>query len=142
MYFDDDDSKIAGTVGALIGAALGIGIWCLFGLLGRIAFIGGIAIFLGSFGGYYLLGKGMSKTGLIISAVIIAISVYIATRLNWSIALWKETGMSVSECYKILPKLLKKLGERGSFYKELFIGYLITLGGGFVALMKLGVIDN
>ncbi|SFD12648.1 hypothetical protein [Ruminococcus albus] len=142
MDFDNDDNKITGIIGALIGAALGVGIWCLFGLLGRIAFIGGIAIFLGSFGGYYLLGKGMSKTGLIISAVIIVISVYIATRLNWSIALWKETGISVSECYKILPKLLKKLGERGSFYKELFIGYLITLGGGFLALMKLGVIDN
>ena len=137
MYFEDNDNKITGTVGALIGTALGVGIWCLFGLLGKVAVIGGMALFLGAFGGYYLLGKGMSKVGIIISAVLVVISVYIATRLNWSIALWKETDMPVSECYSILPKLLKAAHLTGSFYKDLFIGYLITVGGGVIMLAKI-----
>ena len=114
MDFDNDDSKVAGTVGALIGAALAIGLWCLIGLLGRVAVIGGVALFLGAYGGYYLLGKGMSKVGLIISTVIVLISVYVATRLNWSISLSRATDMSVSECYKKLPKLIKLAAVSGS----------------------------
>ena len=144
MYFDDDDSKIAGAVGAVIGAALGVGLWCLIGLLGRIAFIGGIAICLGSLGGYYLLGKGMSKTGLIISLVIIVLAVYLATRLNYAISLYRafDGEVSFGKCYSGVIKLLAAFGEKGSFYKDLIFGYLITIGGGFMALMKLGVIDS
>ncbi len=137
MDFDNDDSKVAGTVGALIGAALAIGLWCLIGLLGRVAVIGGVALFLGAYGGYYLLGKGMSKVGLIISTVIVLISVYVATRLNWSISLSRATDMSVSECYKKLPKLIKLAEVSGSFYKDLVVGYLITFFGGVVLMAKM-----
>ena len=137
MDFDNDDSKVAGTVGALIGAELAIGLWCLIGLLGRVAVIGGVALFLGAYGGYYLLGKGMSKVGLIISTVIVLISVYVATRLNWSISLSRATDMSVSECYKMLPKLIKLAEASGSFYKDLVVGYLITFFGGVVLMAKM-----
>ncbi len=137
MDFDNDDSKVAGTVGALIGAALAIGLWCLIGLLGRVAVIGGVALFLGAYGGYYLLGKGMSKVGLIISTVIVLISVYVATRLNWSISISRATDMSVSECYKKLPKLIKLAEVSGSFYKDLVVGYLITFFGGVVLMAKM-----
>ncbi|MCR5021430.1 hypothetical protein [Ruminococcus sp.] len=139
MDFDNDDSKVAGTVGALIGAALAIGLWCLIGLLGRIAFIGGIAICLGSLGGYYLLGKGMSKTGLIISLVIIVLAVYLATRLNYAISLYRafDGEVSFGKCYSSVIKLLAAYGEKGSFYKDLFFGYLITIGGGVVLMAKM-----
>ena len=74
MFLNDDDNKVLGTIGALIGAALGVGLWCLIGLFGKIAVIGGFMLCLGTLGGYYLLGKGMSKTGLIITVIIILVA--------------------------------------------------------------------
>ncbi len=144
MYFDNDDNKIAGAAGALIGTALGMGLWCLIGLLGRIAVIGGVAICLGALGGYYLLGKGMSKTGLIITLVMIVLAVYFATRLNYSITLYRELDgeWSFGECYSSVLRLLDAFGKKSAFYKDLAFGYLITLGGGFYSLMRLGVIDT
>lgn len=144
MDFDNDDNKIAGTIGALIGASLGVGLWCLIGLFGKIAFIGGIAICLGSLGGYYLIGKGMSKTGLIISLVIIVLAVYFATRLNYTITLYRalDGKLSFGKCYSGVIELLAAIGKKGLFYKDLVFGYLITIGGGFMVLWKIGIIDG
>lgn len=144
MFLDDDDKKIPGTVGALIGAALGIGIWCLIGLFGKIAVVGGFALCLGTLGGYFLLGKGMSKKGLIICLVIVLVSVYLATRLNYSISMYRALDGSTSfgGCFRTVMKLLEAFGEKASFYKDLAFGYLVTLGGGAALLYKLGVFDE
>ncbi len=144
MFLDNDDDKVKGAVGAVIGALAGIGIWCLIGLFGKIAFVGGFALCLGVFGGYYLLGNGLSKTGLIIMVGIILISVYFATRLNYAIALSRamDGELSFGECYSKVMKLLKAINETGAFYKDLTLGYLVTLGGGAGLLYKLGVFEG
>ncbi|MBQ5316075.1 MAG: hypothetical protein J6I96_00815 [Oscillospiraceae bacterium] len=144
MFIDDDDNKISGTIGALIGAALGIGLWCLIGAFGRIAFVGGVFLCLGAFGGYVLLGKGISKPGLIISAVIVLISVYLATRLNYSIALYRamEGEATFGGCFVNIMNLLGVLGMKSEFFKELGIGYLITLGGGAYLMYKFGILED
>lgn len=137
---NSDDNKIAGTVGALIGAVLGIVIWCIIGLFGRIAWIGGFAICICSLGGYYLLGKDISKIGLGIVAVIVIISVYVATRMNWAIALHNEfSEFSLWWCYKNIIGLLELAGDKSAFYGDLAIGYVMTLLGGFSALRKFAV---
>ncbi len=143
MILDDDDNKVLGVIGALLGSALGIGIWCLIGLFGRVAVIGGFALCLGALGGYFLLGKGMSRTGLIFTAVIIILSVYLAVRLDYAISVYRALDKSVSlgSCFVSVMKLLEAIGEKGSFFKDLGIGYLVTLGGGAVLLYKLGVFE-
>ena len=143
MYLDDDENKITGTIGAVIGAALAVGLWCLIGVFGKIAVIGGFALCLGTLGGYFLLGKGMSKTGLIICLAVIVISVYLATRLVYGITLYRQLDGSVSfgDCFDSVLKLLRAMGEIGAFYKDLVFGYLITIGGGAALLFKLGALE-
>ena len=99
---------------------------------------------LGTIGGYFLLGKGMSKKGLIVCGVIILAAVYLATRLNYSIELYRALDGSVSfgGCFSSVMKLLSAYGETGSFYKDLGIGYLITRAGGAGLMYKLGVFDE
>lgn len=132
---NDSDNKIAGTAGALIGAVLGIFIWCIIGLFGRIAWVGGFAICVCSLGGYYLLGKDMSKIGLGIVAAIVIASVYIATRMNWAIGLYREfDDLSLWWCFKNILTLLEMAGDKSAFYKDLAIGYVMTVLGGFSTL--------
>ena len=42
----------------------------------------------------------------------------------------------------VIMKLLEALGEKGSFYKDLGLGYLFTVSGGFYMLYKLDIIDS
>ncbi len=142
--FDKDDKMALGIIGALLGAALAMGLWCLFGYFGRMAFICGIAMCVGVIGGYYLFGKGMSIGGLVICGIILLTAVYFSTRISYGLWLYNKLDgtMSFGECYSKIMKLLETLGEKGSFYKDLAFGYLFTIGGGFYMLYKLDIIDH
>ena len=142
--FDKDDKKALGIIGALLGAALAMGLWCLLGYFGKMAFISGIAMCVGVIGGYYLLGKGMSIVGLVICGIIMIAAVFFSVRLSYGLWLYHKLDgtMSFGDCYSKVMKLLESLGEKGSFYKDLGLGYLFTVGGGFYLLFKLDIIDS
>lgn len=141
---DEENSVIAGVIGSLIGAAIGIGIWTLIGMFGKFALIGGLFLCLGVFGGYILLGKGISKIGIIICAVVLIVSVYIAVRCSYAAALCfaLHGEKSFGECMSTMNKLLATASMKKSFIKDLGLGYLMTLGGGVVLLYKLGVMED
>ncbi|MBR4555703.1 MAG: hypothetical protein IKO27_08955 [Ruminococcus sp.] len=142
--FDKDDKKVLGIIGALIGAALAMGLWCLLGYFGKMAFICGFAMCLGVIGGYYLLGNGMSIVGFVICSIILLAAVYFSVRISYGLWLYDKLdgAMSFGDCYSRVMELLETLGEKGSFYKDLALGYLFTVGGGFGLLFKFGIIDN
>ncbi len=78
-----------GIVGALIGTALGLVVWCLIGMAGYISAIGGLALVAGAFFGYLLCAKDIGKTGMLIVGVLVVIAVFIGTRLTYAIDMHK-----------------------------------------------------
>lgn len=135
-------NKVLGTVGAAVGAILGIIVWCLIGKLGYISWIGGFAISVFTFGGYILLGKEVSKFGVIFSIVLMILSVYIATRLNWAISLQKafSTGLgrdrSLWECFSDIMRWVEFADSKARFYLDLGLGYVMTFAAGFGFIKK------
>lgn len=137
----NSENKVLGTVGALIGAILGIVVWCLIGKLGYISWIGGFAITGLSVLGYNLLAKGLSKVGIIIIAVIAIISVYVATRMNYAIVVYetfKDEGYntSLSKCFSSVMDLVELIGYTSKFYVDLALGYVMTIVAGFSVCKK------
>lgn len=137
-----NENKVLGAVGAVIGAVLGIVVWCLIGKLGYIAWIGGLAISAFTLGGYMLLGKDVSKFGLILSIGLMIVAVYVATRLNWAISLQEafdeELGydMSLWDCFSNIMKWVKLADSTARFYLDLGLGYLLTFAAGFSFIKK------
>lgn len=137
------ENKVLGTVGAVVGCFLGIVVWCLIGKLGYISWIGGFAISGLAFLGYYLLGKDFSKYAFAVVVALVVVSVYLATRLNYAIALYdafKEEGLTGSyglgDCFSNVMDWLALVGETSSFYVDLALGYVFTVVAGISVFKK------
>lgn len=103
-----DENVILGIIGALVGTFLGLIVWCIIGMAGYIAWIGGLALALGAFYGYTIGSGSFSGSGLVIVAVILILSVYVGNRMVYAMSLrdafdeWgTETCEIVSEYYDI-----------------------------------------
>lgn len=137
-----NENKIMGVLGAVAGAVLGIVVWCLIGKLGYISWIGGLAISVFTLGGYMLLGKDVSKFGLIVSVVLMIVSVYLATRLNWAISLQDafdeelNYDMSLWEGFKHCMDWAELADVTWRFYVDLVLGYAMTFAAGFSFIKK------
>lgn len=89
MKHASQENVALGIVGALIGTALGLVVWCLIGMAGYISAIGGLALVAGAFFGYLLCAKDIGKTGMLIVGVLVVIAVFIGTRLTYAIDMHK-----------------------------------------------------
>lgn len=142
----ENDNKVLGTVGALIGALISMGVYLLLGRLGVIAAIAGFVAFIAIFGGYYFLAKDISKVGIIICVVILILTVYVSNRLDWAISIsgeLKKYGsdydeFTVSYCYKNISAILALADAKGRYILNLVLSYVFTVVGGFSALKKFG----
>lgn len=81
----NQENVALGVIGAVVGTALGILVWCLIGMAGYISSLGGLAIIAGAFFGYLLCAKDVSKTGLVVIIVLVVFGVFIGTRLSCAI---------------------------------------------------------
>lgn len=139
--YDDDGDLVKGIIGAVIGAMLGIGVWCLIGMAGYIAWIGSLALIGGAYFGYILMAKGIGLKGLIAVAAIVLISVYIGTRLSFSITLNRELNKvkaeyeledsdipSVGKIFTHAGDYIELLGVKKDYNKNMALGYLFTVG--------------
>lgn len=128
------ENFVLGLVGALIGAAIGGASIIGLGQLGYIASISGVILAFCTLKGYELLAKGISTKGVIVCAVLMLVTPFLADYLNLGIALYKELsplGATFGDCMEILPEVLKDSEVKGEYLKNLGILYLFVVLGGF-----------
>ena len=118
------ENVVAGTVGALIGSAIGAAAIILLSQLGYVAAISGLILAICTLKGYELLGGKLSTKGIIISLVLIVVVPYLADRLDWAIVLVNEIpGVSLGEAFQAIPELV----EEELIASEDYIGTLVKL---------------
>lgn len=157
------NTKVMGIIGAVAGTILGLIVWCLIGMAGYISWIGGLAIAAGAFGGYKLLAKEIDTIGMVISAVLVIISVYIGTRMTYAIQIHQEIEnepsfalateilgldtdastfeifMDYGEYSDAYDEILENTGESfsGEFKKDLIFGYIVTAAAAVMIVVKM-----
>lgn len=137
------ENVITGTVGALIGAAIGGAVILLLGQLGFIASISGFILAICTLKGYELLGRKLTMKGAIICLILIAVTPYFANRLDWTLSLIKvftDDGISVSlsEAWALFPELISNgIIPKGDYILGLVMLYVFSLAGAFGTLRDL-----
>lgn len=129
-----------GILGALIGALIGGASIILLSRLGYVAALSGVLIAFGTLKGYELLGKRLSKTGVIISIVLMVLTPFLAHGIDLIVQLHAELqgyGLTLSDTLTFLVELLQTDAELLQTYlSELGMVYL------FVALGAFSIIRN
>lgn len=121
------ENVLLGIVGAFLGSILGVVLFLLIGLLGYIAMISGIVMGLATMKGYQFLGKKLSKKGMVISVLVVLIMTYVANRLDFALAIARETGWSFWEVYQELSAILDYYPDLvGEYIRNLLLAYAMS----------------
>lgn len=134
------ENVATGIVGALLGAVLGGASIVALGQLGYVSAISGFILAVCTLKGYELLGGQLTKRGIVISIVLMAITPYIADRLNWAIEITKifaEDGATFGRAFQVVHEIIAEAGATGEYLTSLLMTYGFTALGAFASLKGL-----
>ena len=129
------ENVFLGLIGALIGAILGGASIILLSRLGFIAAISGFLIAVCTLKGYELLGKQLSRTGVIISIILMVVTPFLAYNLDFIWQFYNELktfGLTLGDCVPFLVDLIQEDAELMRMYlSEIGMLYLFVAIGAF-----------
>lgn len=132
------ENMALGIIGALTGALLGGASIILLSQLGYVASISGLILAFCTLKGYELLAKGLSKKGVVICAILMLVTPFVADWLDWGIFIYQglaEYGVTYGQALAMMPELFAEgVITVGEYLKNLGMIYLFVLLGGFYTM--------
>ncbi len=127
-----------GLIGAIVGALLGSVLWVVLGQVGFIAGIAGYAIVFCGMKGYALLGKELSKTGIVICVILSFLMVAGAEMVSLAVAIYQELGSlfapTIWDAFGWVPELLKEQDVLLGVGKDLAVGYFLAIWASYASV--------
>ena len=128
---------VLGTLGAFGGALIGTICIVILGQFGYIASICGVVMGFCAMGGYQLLGKKMSKKGIIITIVIMLVMVYVSNWFSYALAVADVAEVDVLTAFLVTPELVSEgFIDAGAYYKDLVMLYAFMAIGAVPTIKK------
>ena len=128
---------VLGTLGAFVGALVGTICIVILGQFGYIASICGVVMGFSAMGGYQLLGKKMSKKGIIITIVIMLVMVYVSNWFSYALAVADVAEVDVLTAFLVTPELVSEgFIDAGAYYKDLVMLYAFMAIGAVPTIKK------
>jgi len=123
-----------GLIGALIGSLIGVVLWVGIYQAGYIASIAGLAIVVCAMKGYELLGRSLDGKGIFFTVLLSIVMVFIANQVSWTVSIVSELetmgyDYTFKEVFTNMFGILEYYELTTDFYKDLGIGYLLSLVG-------------
>ena len=132
------ENVLLGLIGALVGAVLGGASIILLSQLGYIASISGFILAICTLKGYELLGKRLSKKGIVLCVILMIVTPFVADWIDWAIFLMKdypEYGLTlVDSCIMLGELMAEGYVDMFEYVKNLGMIYLFVILGAFGTL--------
>lgn len=127
-----------GLIGAILGVLLGSVLWVVLGQVGFIAGIAGYAIVFCGMKGYAILGKELSKTGIVICVLLSFLMIAGAEMVSLAIAVYRELGSlfapTIWDAFGWVPELMKEQDVLLGVGKDLAVGYLLAVWASYASV--------
>ena len=137
MEIQEKQENLAlGILGALLGGILGGAAIVLIGQLGIISALSGVVLAFCTLKGYELLGKKLSKQGIIVCLVVMLIVPYFADRISWTLVIMEELQLQFGDAFKYVHDVVEEFELQADYWKDLLFIY------GFTALGAFGIVKQ
>lgn len=126
-----------GLIGAALGVLLGTVLWVIIGQFGFIAGIAGYAIVFCGMKGYELLGRKLSKAGIVICVLLSLLMIAGAEYISLGLVIYKELKevsslyVSLGDAFAFIPELLGESEVAAGVAKDLIVGYGLAIWASF-----------
>ncbi len=129
------ENMLLGLIGAFLGALIGTVLWVVIGMVGFIAGIAGDAIVFCAMKGYEMLGRKLSRKGIVICILLSCLMIVGAEYVSLGIAIYKELGdmyfLSVGDSFSLVPAFLEESEVAAGVMKDLIFGYALAVWASF-----------
>ncbi len=134
------ENVVTGIVGAILGAVIGGAFILILSRLGFVASISGLILAVCTLKGYELLGRKLGVVGVIVSFILIAVTPYVADRIDWAIIVlgeYGDYGMTFANAFDAIPDLVKsEIIDKGDYIINLVKLYVFAAVGAFSILIS------
>lgn len=130
------ENMFAGILGALIGGVIGGAAIVLVGQLGLISAISGVILAFCTLKGYELLGKKLSKQGILVCIVIMLAVPYLADRISWALVIMKEFEWLFGDAFLYVHQVVTEFELEANYWKDLLFVYAFTALGAFTMIKQ------
>ena len=130
------ENVLLGAVGALAGTLIGVVCIVITGKLGYVSALCGVVMGVCALRGYQMLGKAMSKKGIIITIIIMIIMIYVSNWITYAITVADVYNVDILTAFQATPEIISMEEVASSFYKDLAMLYLFTALGTFSTIKK------
>ena len=134
-YDNQSEHLVTGIVGAFLGSLIGLIVILIVARMGYVSVAGGIVMGVCTIKGYELLGKKLSKKGLVISILLMIVMTFVAQQLDSAMELLKANKLGLEylgEGFQYVNQaVFSNTDVPGQYWFNLALLYLFTAVGAF-----------
>ena len=131
-YEAREENFLLGIVGAVIGVIIGGTVALLVARLGYVSVLAGIALGFCSIKGYEILGKKLTKKGVVVSAILMVLTVLLVNQLDYILFLMDEYSLPFDVSWSLFNEETFKGNFPENYFLELGKLAVFTLGGAWI----------
>ena len=130
------ENMLTGIIGALLGGIIGGAAIVLVGQSGLISAISGVILAFCTLKGYELLGKKLSKQGILVCILIMLAVPYLADRVSWALVIMQEFEWLFGDAFLYVHDVVAEFGAEADYWKELLFVYAFTALGAYTIIKQ------
>ena len=133
-YHSQKENVLLGTIGALLGALIGGAVALFIARLGYVAVVAGIVLGVCTIKGYEILGKKLSRKGIVISAVLMVITVFLVNQIDLAMEVVSILGVEFAYAFRVVNELIFSGDFPDNYFFNLAKLAIFTLVGAGISI--------
>lgn len=133
-YQNQKENVLLGAVGALLGALIGGAVALFIARLGYVAMVAGIVLGICTIKGYEILGRKVSRKGIVISSIWMVITVFLVNQIDLAMEVVAKLGVEFAFAFRVVNQLIFSGDFPDNYFYNLAMLAVFTLVGAGVSI--------
>ena len=133
-YQNQKENVLLGAVGALLGALIGGAVALFIARLGYVAMVAGIVLGICTIKGYEILGRKVSRKGIVISSIWMVITVFLVNQIDLAMEVVAKLGVEFAYAFRVVNELIASGEYPDNYFFNLGMLAVFTLVGAGISI--------